>query len=157
MEEKLKRLQGDMDREGRQHKEELERVIKAWEDRLRRAQADHKLNVEGLELDHKEAISQLGLKHKKELKTAQEKLKAEQLNKVDDVKNDLARAQAEWDRERKKILTEADIRAQEARSLGEEGAEERLKAAKEKADKLMKRKLLEQDQEWQDKYNSLAE
>lgn len=100
-------------------------------------------------------MSQLGLKHKKEIKAAQEKLKAELMNKVDDVKNDLARAQAEWDRERKKLITETEIRSQDARSLAEEGIEERLRAAKDKADKLSKRKLLEQDQEWEEKYNGL--
>lgn len=75
------------------------------------------------------------------------------MNKVDDVKNDMARAQAEWDRERKKLVNEAEIRVQDARSGAEEGVEERLRTAKDKADKLLKRKLLEQDQEWQQKYD----
>ena len=69
------------------------------------------------------------------MKNAQEKGKAELKNAVDDVKNDMARAKAEWERERKKLLQEHDMKLADAKNEAEDTYEEKIRSAKEQSDK----------------------
>ena len=60
--------------------------------------------MDRLAYEHKDAQDALVSKNKREIKTAQEKVRAELRNQIDAVKNDQARAKAEWERDRKKLL-----------------------------------------------------
>ena len=67
-------------------------------------------------------------------------------NNVDAVKNDFARAKAEWERERKKLTGERDedsikLREQLELEMGKE-----IKEAKERNDKLLKKKLQDKEE-----------
>ena len=60
--------------------------------------------MDRLAYEQKDAQDALVSKNKREIKTAQEKVRAELRNQIDAVKNDQARAKAEWERDRKKLL-----------------------------------------------------
>lgn len=67
-------------------------------------------------------------------------------NNVDAVKNDFARAKAEWERERKKLTGEREedsikLREQLELEMGKE-----IKEAKERNDKLLKKKLQDKEE-----------
>jgi len=51
-------------------------------------------------------LAENGLKSKKSNEKAIEKVRAEMRNQLDTVRNELAKAKAEWQRERKKIMND---------------------------------------------------
>ena len=66
---------------------------------------------------------------------AQDKVRADMKNAVDAVKNDMARAKCDWDREKKKLNTEYENQLNLLRTQIEDDSLEEVRLAKEKADK----------------------
>lgn len=60
---------------------------------------------------------------------------------MDGVKNDMARAKCDWDREKKKLNVEHQNELNMLRSQMEDDAQEEMRLAKEKADKQFKKRL----------------
>lgn len=84
----------------------MERVKKQGEDKLKKVEADFMFDRDLLEREAKEKLDQLLAKHKQALKNAVDKAKVDQRNQVDAVKNDLAKAKADSEREKKKLILE---------------------------------------------------
>jgi hypothetical protein len=72
-------------------------------ERLKKAEAEWLSEKEGVEREHAQKLESLNTKHKTALRAAQDKAKSEGRNQLDQVKNELARARAEFEREKKKI------------------------------------------------------
>jgi hypothetical protein len=60
---------------------------------------------------------------------------------VDAVKNDMARAKSDWEREKKKLNSEHENAINMLRSQMEDDSQEEIRLAKEKADKQFKKRL----------------
>ena len=60
---------------------------------------------------------------------------------MDAVKNDMARAKSDWEREKKKLNSEHENAINMLRSQMEDDSQEEIRLAKEKADKQFKKRL----------------
>ena len=109
-------MQIDFEKEAKKLREDLDRANKTNEGKIKKISEEHQAEIERNDFDTKEKISQLTQKHKKDVKTAQEKLRAEMNNALDAVKNDMARAKCDWDREKKKLIQEHEDQMNQLRN-----------------------------------------
>ena len=95
-------------------------------------------------------------KQKRDIKTAQEKVRAELRNQIDAVKNEMARAKAEWERERKKLILEHDSALANLKNELEDQGLDELRDVKDKAEKASRKRLADKDAHWQQKIDELV-
>ena len=76
---------------------------------------------------------------------------------MDGVKNDMARAKCDWDREKKKLNAEHQNELNMLRGQMEDDAQEELRLAKEKADKQFKKRLQDKENLWQAKFEEIEQ
>ena len=67
----------------------------------------------------------------------------------------MARARVEWERERKKLMQEAEERVERAKREAEGHGAEEVKATRDKLERLMKKRLEEEAKEHQLKLDNL--
>lgn len=72
------------------------------------------------EKEQKELIETMQNKHKQQMKQKEEKARAETRNQVDVVKNEMARLRVEYEREKKRLLSEAEDRLEQYKRQAEE-------------------------------------
>jgi len=125
------------------------------DDKIKKINTEQQEDTDRKDFDTKEKIGQLTQKHKKDIKAAQEKLRAEMKNQVDAVKNDMARAKCDWDREKKKLIQEHENQMNQLRNQLEDESMEELRASKEKADKQFKKRLQDKESLWQAKFEEI--
>ena len=140
-EERVKKAQIDFEREAKKLGEDLDRAKKMSDEKIKKLMEEQLLGTETKDLDAKDKISQLTQKHKKDVKAAQEKIRAEMNNALDAVKNDMARAKCDWDREKKKLIQEQEDQMSQLKNRLEDENMEESRVAKEKAEKQFKKRL----------------
>ena len=74
-----------------------------------------------------------------------EKVRSDLRNQLDTVKNELAKAKAEWAREKKRLVMEHDSSVEDRQREIEIEHEAEVKAMKEKTEKLWKKKFDERE------------
>lgn len=88
-------------------KEDLDRSKKSYADKIKQITEEFQHDKEQAEQQYHQNIQDLNLKAKKERKEgidkAQIQIRSELLNKISELKNDHARLEAEWQRERSKF------------------------------------------------------
>ena len=100
---------------------------------------------EEIETEHREKLEDLSAKLKREkeraVEKAVEKVRSDLRNQLDGVKNDLAKGKAEWSREKKRTVMEHETTLEERVKELEFERETEVKAAKDRTEKLWRKKL----------------
>ena len=69
-------------------------------------------------------------------------------NNVDAVKNDQIKTKCDWDREKKKLISEHETQIEDLKNQLEDDQMSEVRQAKDKADKAFKKKLQEKEALW---------
>ena len=139
----------EKERDVKRLKDELERSKKAHSDKIARVGEEMSATREELESEYREKVEDLQAKLKREkeraVEKAVEKLRADLRNQLDGVKNDLAKGKAEWAREKKRMLMEHESALEEKVKELEFERDTEAKAAKDRTEKLWRKKLDERE------------
>ena len=110
---------------------------------------------EELETEYREKVEDLQAKLKREkelaVEKAVEKVRADLRNQLDSVKNELAKAKAEWLREKKRIVMEFETAADDKQKEWELERDSEAKTHRDKVDKIWKKKLEDREQVLEDR------
>lgn len=135
----------EKEREAKRLKDELERIKKAHTEKISRAGEELSTTREELDTEYREKIEDLQAKLKREkdrsIEKAVEKVRADLRNQLDGVKNELAKGKAEWSREKKRMLMEHETTLDERVKELEFERDTESKAAKDRSEKLWRKKL----------------
>lgn len=100
---------------------------------------------------------QAKLKREKEraVDKAVEKIRSDLRNQLDTVKNDLAKAKAEWVREKKRLVMDHEAVLEERQKENEMDKDADVKAMKERTEKLWKKKFEEREKALEERLRDL--
>ena len=135
----------EKDREIKRLKEEAERQRKLHQDRLKQANEEVNQVREELETEFREKYEDQMNKNKREkdkaVEKAVEKVRADLRNQLDNVKNEFAKAKADWARDRKRLVSDHENNLNSQKKEAEIEREAELRAHKEKIEKQWRKKL----------------
>lgn len=94
-------------------------------------------------------LTENGLKSKKSNEKAVEKVRAEMRNQLDTVRNELAKAKAEWQRERKKIMNEHEEALSAQQRDTDLNKDSDVRATRDKVEKVWRKRLDEQAKDFE--------
>lgn len=118
-------------------------------DKLKHTSEELNQTREDLETEFREKLEDVQGKLKREkeraVDKAVEKVRADLRNQLDSVKNDLAKAKAEWAREKKRLVMEHENQVDEKTKESELDRDAETKAIKDKTDKYWKKKFDERE------------
>ena len=94
-------------------------------------------------------LTENGLKSKKSNEKAVEKVRAEMRNQLDTVRNELAKAKAEWQRERKKIMNDHEEALSTQQRDTDLNKDSDVRATRDKVEKVWRKRLDEQAKDFE--------
>ena len=130
-------------------KDEIDRLKKTHADKLKSTSDELNQTREDLDTEYREKVDDLQAKLKREkdraIDKAVEKIRSELRNQLDTVKNEMAKAKADWAREKKRLVMDHDSSVDDRQKEGEFEREAEIKAVKERTEKLWKKKFDERE------------
>ena len=139
----------EKEREAKRHKDEVDRLKKSHAEKIKNSADEVNQTREDLETEYREKVEDLQAKLKREkeraVDKAVEKVRADLRNQLDTVKNDLAEGKADWTREKKRLVMDHETAVEERQKEGEFERDAEVKAAKERIEKLWKKKFEERE------------
>lgn len=139
----------DKEREAKRLKEEVDRLKKVHQDKLKQTSEEMNQSREEIETEYREKVEDLQAKLKREkdraVEKAVEKIRSDLRNQLDTVKNDLAKAKAEWARDKKRLVMDHENAIEEKQKDSEMDRDTEVKAVKERTEKLWKKKFEERE------------
>ena len=127
----------------------MERAKKSHADKVKTITDEMTQSREELESEYKEKHEDQSKTHKKDkeraIDKAVEKVRSDLRNQIDSVKNELAKAKADWQRERKKLVQEHETSIESTQKDQEMEKDTEIRQVKEKTEKIWKKKLDERE------------
>jgi hypothetical protein len=116
------------------HKQEVDKLTQdlSVQKKSNRLTSETQKEKEMLEISLKQKMEAEKQKGKKDLKSAQEKARVDTLNATEGLKNELAKAKVEWERERKKICSDSEDELNRQRATLDEEMRFEMKETKDK-------------------------